>query len=242
MNILENLNENQRAAVEYCDGPQLVIAGAGSGKTVVLSERILDYCLKGNDIRDVLVLTFTNAAAKEMKERIRKKLIQNNLNDQAIYIDSADITTFDAYSLGLVKKYYYLLNLDKDLSIIDKSLLTIKRKKILDEMFSELYQIKDEQFFSLLTRYTTKKDDDLKEIISKLAYKIELIVDEDFVENYEQNYYSNEFITSVVKQFENLVMNEVNELLKETKYLLDLANMEATQTFINHQAENSQTA
>ena len=54
----------------------LVSAGAGSGKTAVLSERILDACMHGTDIRSILVLTFTNAAALEMKERIRNKLLQ----------------------------------------------------------------------------------------------------------------------------------------------------------------------
>ena len=105
----------QQEKAIYERGQNIIVsAGAGSGKTAVLSERILDYCLKGNDIRQVLVLTFTNAAALEMKERIRKKLIDNNLNEQAVLIDSADITTFDAYSLGLVKKYFYLLDLDKN--------------------------------------------------------------------------------------------------------------------------------
>ena len=189
----------------------IVSAGAGSGKTAVLSERILDYCLKGNDIRDVLVLTFTNAAALEMKERIRKKLIDNNLSEQAILIDSADITTFDAYSLGLVKKYFYLLGLDKDLSIIDKSLLEINKSEILDEMFLDLYNTQDERFFSLLKKYTTQKDDDLKEIIITLASKIELIVDEEFVSNYEKTYYSDSFINSLVKRFENIVLKKKNE-------------------------------
>ena len=99
--------EQQLKAI-YERGKNIIVsAGAGSGKTAVLSERILDYCLKGNDIRKVLVLTFTNAAAMEMKERIRKKLLDNNLFEQAELIDSAAITTFDAYSLALVKKYYY---------------------------------------------------------------------------------------------------------------------------------------
>ena len=84
----------------------IVSAGAGSGKTAVLSERILDYCMKGNDIRRVLVLTFTEAAAFEMKERIRKKLKDNQLFEQAELIDSTYITTFDSYSLSIVKKYY----------------------------------------------------------------------------------------------------------------------------------------
>ena len=93
----------------------LVSAGAGSGKTAVLTERILEILKEGHSILDLIVLTFTNAAAKEMKDRVKKKLEDaikegyTSLEPELQKIDLANICTFDSFSLNLVKKYHFYL-------------------------------------------------------------------------------------------------------------------------------------
>ena len=129
---MPNWTKDQSDAI-YKKGTNIIVsAGAGSGKTAVLSERVLNHLKNKVSASNLLILTFTNAAAAEMKERIRNKIIQNtSLEDQLDKIDSADITTFDAYALKLVKKYSHLLNISKEVTIIEDSIIIIKKFRIL---------------------------------------------------------------------------------------------------------------
>src|SRR6201989_410008 len=81
---LKGLNERQREAVLYTEGPLMIVAGAGSGKTKVLTTRIAHLMAKGVDAFNILALTFTNKAAKEMKERVGR--ILENKNAKNLYI------------------------------------------------------------------------------------------------------------------------------------------------------------
>ena len=96
----------QLDAIEKTGTNIIVSAGAGSGKTAVLTERVIEKLKQGIKINELLILTFTNAAAGEMKERIRKKINEHEeLKENLDYLDAAYITTFDSYALSLVKKY-----------------------------------------------------------------------------------------------------------------------------------------
>ena len=131
--LLKQLNEGQRAAVEYCQGPQLVIAGAGSGKTRVLTYKIAYLLEQGLAPWNILALTFTNKAAREMKERIGRLVGQDRaarlqmgtfhsvfariLRAEAEHIGfGANFTIYDqADSRSLVK------NIIKELQLDDKT-------------------------------------------------------------------------------------------------------------------------
>ena len=102
----------QQLAIDE-DGKNIIVsAGAGSGKTAVLSERVIRKLEQGVNIDELLILTFTKAAAFEMMIRIRNKIKERpHLKEQLDKIDSSYITTLDSFSLSLVKKYHYLLNI-----------------------------------------------------------------------------------------------------------------------------------
>ena len=108
--ILANTKE-QQLAIDKEGSNIIVSAGAGSGKTAVLTQRVIRKIKDGCHVNRLLVLTFTNEAANEMKSRIRKSIIKENLMDELILLDSSYITTFDSYALSLVKKYSYILSL-----------------------------------------------------------------------------------------------------------------------------------
>src|SRR5215212_9138060 len=100
---LSGLNEKQREAVLHIDGPLMIVAGAGSGKTKVLTTRIAHLMAKGVDSFHILALTFTNKAAKEMKERVEKILGNNEARN--LYIGTfhsvfARILRMEAEKLG----------------------------------------------------------------------------------------------------------------------------------------------
>ena len=146
----------------YLTGKNIIVsAGAGSGKTAVLTERIIEKIKSGVSINDMIILTFTNAAAAEMRERVRDKIVNAakenpNLKEQVYLIDQAPITTFDAYSLSLLKKYHYLLGISNNINVIDNVLLVSKKEEILDSILEEEYE--NEDFLKLLDIYTNKDD------------------------------------------------------------------------------------
>jgi ATP-dependent helicase/nuclease subunit A len=147
---MTNWTKEQLEAIQKDKSNIIVSAGAGSGKTAVLSERVIRKVKEGVHINELLLLTFTNNAAKEMKERIRSKLKKEGLTEELKLIDSAYITTFDSYALSVVKKYHYLLNIPKDIGITDESIIKIQEKIIMDEVFDSMYEKPSEIFTSLI--------------------------------------------------------------------------------------------
>ena len=169
--------EEQLLAINSEGKNIIVSAGAGSGKTAVLSERVLRKINDNVPINRLLILTFTNEAAKEMKDRIRKKLINEKKMEQLSLLEESYITTFDSYSLSIVKKYHYLLNVSKDIKIIDDTIISNIKDKFIDEIFEELYEEKDDNFLKLIRDFCLKDDKNIKEAILNISKKLDLKID-----------------------------------------------------------------
>ncbi|MBQ9013277.1 MAG: UvrD-helicase domain-containing protein, partial [Bacilli bacterium] len=213
--------EEQSLAINSKGKNIIVSAGAGSGKTAVLSERVLTHIKNGIDISDMLILTFTNAAAAEMKERIRKKVMAyDELKDQADKIDVADITTFDAYALSLVKKYNHLLNISDKVNIADSSLIMLKKREFLFVIFDEYYSKEDERFLKLINDFCLKDDKEIFESVLKINDSLDNLYNkEKYLQNYVGKYYTDENIGKFILEYFSLIESKIKEIKVRINYL-----------------------
>lgn len=172
--------DEQLLAIETRGKNLLVAAAAGSGKTAVLVERIIKIITDDNnpvDIDKLLVVTFTNAAASEMRERIgdaiSKKLEEmpdsKMLQRQLALLNKSNITTIHSFCLDIIKNNFHLIDLDPGFRIGDETECTLIKQDVLIELFEDKYDKEDEGFLNLIEAYCTNRDDErLKEIVLKL--------------------------------------------------------------------------
>lgn len=230
---------NEQKEAIYQKGQNIIVsAGAGSGKTAVLSERVLEHVKSGIDICELLILTFTNAAAAEMKERIRTKLSkQDNLKEQAEKIDIAYITTFDAYALSLVKKYNHLLNISDKVTITDKTILDLKKKEILTEILDEYYEKRPPKFTKLINDFCLKDDKEIFKGILTISEKLENHYGKrKYLETYIEKHYNENTINNQIKEYEDYLkakLKEIKNTLDNLSYHTDYSYIEKITELIN---------
>ena len=211
----------------YDKGHNIIVsAGAGSGKTAVLSERVIENLKSGMSIKEVLLLTFTKAASLEMKTRIRNKIKKNpSLSKELSLIDEAYITTFDSFALSIVKKYHYILNISPNVSIIDGSLIRIKKKEILTNIFDKYYENRNEKFLKLISDFCIKDDKEIFDSVLSIYSKIDLKYNKnEYLDNYINEYFNIDRINNDIKDYEKLLMSKFEELdylIEDMSYYID---------------------
>lgn len=169
--------DEQLSAIKTRNCNLLVAAAAGSGKTAVLVERIIRIITnKDNpvDIDKLLVVTFTNAAAGEMRERIAaaiskaldKEPTSKNLQKQLTLLNRANITTMHSFCLDVIKNNFHKIDLDPSFRIGDQTEGILIKDEVIETLFEEKYDQEDTEFTSLVEAFSTyKNDDNLKELI-----------------------------------------------------------------------------
>ncbi len=206
----------------YKKGTNIIVsAGAGSGKTAVLTERTIQTLKSGVRIDQMIILTFTKAAAFSMKEKIKKRLKKETdsfLKEQLQLIEQASICTFDSFSLDLVKKYSDVLNIDANINISDPVLIANVKNHIIDEVFDSFYE--NPNFLKLLDTYTVKDDKTLRNDLISILSSLDKIYDIDsFLNDYMVKNFNDEKIDQNINEYIALI-NQKYEEFKEKILIL----------------------
>ncbi|MDP3800211.1 MAG: UvrD-helicase domain-containing protein [bacterium] len=175
-NILESLNKEQREAVTTINGPVLIIAGAGSGKTKALTHRIAYLIEQGISPENILALTFTNKAAGEMKNRVQKLLGENK--NMSVFLG-----TFHSFAARILRKEIDNIGYGKNFVIYDVSDVLSLLKEIIAELGLDSDQFKANGIYSAISRqknelvnatiYAEKAGNFREKIIAKVFEKYE---------------------------------------------------------------------
>lgn len=218
--------KEQLEAIETEGKNILISAGAGSGKTAVLTERIYQKLKRGININELLVLTFTKAAATSMKNKIRKRIKKDpELKKQLELLETSYITTFDSFALSIVKKYHTNLNITNKVTVTDNVIIEKTKEEILDNIFENYYNNPTNEFINLINNFVLKNDNNLKKNILKIYSKIELKPDiKDYLKNYINKYFSNEYLNEVTKDYLKLlkeIINNIDDLVEEIRIYSD---------------------
>jgi ATP-dependent helicase/nuclease subunit A len=173
--------EDQWKAIMASNKDILVAAAAGSGKTAVLVERIIQKILSSTqpiNVDELLVVTFTSASAAEMRHRIGEALEKainqdpesRHLRKQLSLLNKASISTLHSFCKEVIRKYYYLIELDPGFRIADETEAQLLRDEVMDELFEEEYGKEDnEAFFNLVDSFTNDRSDiALQEIVRNI--------------------------------------------------------------------------
>ena len=203
MELLKNLNKEQIEAVKTIDGPVLVMAGAGSGKTKVLTTRIAYLIEEGIPSYNILAITFTNKAAAEMRDRV-----SNLIGDVSSFIG-----TFHSLGVRIIRENHDILGLPNNFTIIDSDDTNTIIKKLLKEMNLDSKQYSPSY---VRNRISFIKNQMLTD--GELDRLFNTTMDKVVVEVYHR--YNNKLKTSASVDFDDLLLLPVN-LFKERKDILE---------------------
>lgn len=177
---------SQSNAVNISNKTLLVSAGAGSGKTTVLTHRLIDRIKKGGDIRRFLVVTFMKAAASDIKRKLYDELLKefaNNPEDTHLFkqsnlIGEANICTISAYCLALVKENFSVLGISPRVRVIDETESAMLLHNAADELISKGYDEESPSFLLLADNFTGDKNDSpLADSMIKLYNSLRVTLD-----------------------------------------------------------------
>ncbi|MCR5490771.1 MAG: UvrD-helicase domain-containing protein [Bacilli bacterium] len=221
--MIKGFNKEQSLAIETSPDIDVIItAGAGSGKTKTLTQKVFRL-VDGGAIKpsELLVLTFTNNAAHEMKERIVKAFGGNKKAQEML---SAHVQTFDSFSQYLVSTNAGVLGISSGISLADESVLGAKKLSLLDEILEEYYRdpIQKPRVLKTLKKLDFRDDANLKkDILAIDAFLSKLTPNKrkDFVEKYDETYFGQGLCDLILSEFEQRAKRDIKSAIRDAYFI-----------------------
>ncbi|MDO4719150.1 MAG: helicase-exonuclease AddAB subunit AddA [Peptostreptococcaceae bacterium] len=229
--------KSQQEAITLRGKNILVAAAAGSGKTAVLVQRIIEIIREEKvDVGELLVVTFTHAAAAEMKERIRKVLLshlsesegsseeeRNYLRTQLMRLPRASISTMHSFCIDIIRRYFHRIDVDPSFRIANESTVAILKDDSLKEIFEELYEEADPLFHELVDIYGGERDDgnlraltgDIYRFIQSQPEPIRWLEEKAEALNLDEESFDQSAFAQAIRQAIRLSLGEAEEILEE---------------------------
>ncbi len=227
--------DRQKQAIEKRNTNLLLSAGAGSGKTAVLVERICQLVLEGNSIENMLIMTFTKAAVAEMKDRIAMRLSevalecqadkQEWMHSQAEDCIRAEISTIHAFCFSVLKRHFQAVGLDPNFRPGNDSQIKVLKAAAIDRVMERYYEKGDERFFALLDAMNHRDDVKLRESIIALYEKMGALTDkQQFIETTINSYSKNQdgeysVLEDLIYQARNSLIDSKNNIENQAKII-----------------------
>ena len=216
---------SQKQAIESQNAQILVSAGAGSGKTAVLSSRVAKLVEQGVPVQEIVVVTFTRAAATEMKIRIRKLLEASEsafAREQAEKIEVAPISTLHSFASAVLKQYFFEIGIDPAFQVLDDKMSIMLKNRSLDAVMRDLTNERNEDFFDLVdVFFQNRKDENLRKLIFSVSDFLASLEDpESFKQKAKEVYFNcgekseiSEFLISEISSRANHFKNRLDNLV-----------------------------
>ena len=158
---MKKFTPSQQNVIDFRGKNMLVSASAGAGKTTVMIERIVSLIEQGVDVSEMVVVTFTNLAAAEMKSRLAEKLSEKKSDprivEQLEKLETASICTLHSFCNELLRNYFYVVDIDPAFTILDNVTLSTLTKNTLDDVIEQYFAEKDEVFRRVYKIFATKR-------------------------------------------------------------------------------------
>lgn len=237
---MTKFTKEQNQAINDYGKDILVSASAGSGKTTVLVERVLKRILSGTPVSSLLIITFTKAAAREMKERIKQKISDqiekepNNqfLRSQLLDVDTANISTIDSFCLDVIRRFYYVIDLDPQFSVLtDETQAELLKERALHEIEFEYLEKNDQEFQDFYDNFSGDRDAEGARNLLLQLYNTAVTEPnyEKFLNNLPNSYQvQDDLIKSDLWQthIKSLLIKEIKDLQTEIRQLFENPQME----------------